>query len=101
LSFFHYSSHHPYLHSFPTRRSSDLELLQPWHLRKRSLYPPRHSGGTIVGAPAARAASARGDRLHRGGIWPTATGRAFKHVERSRRPPPAKRATRRRDRALF
>src|SRR5947207_3157324 len=28
------------------------------------------------------------------------TGRAFKHVERSRRPPPAKRATRRRDRAL-
>src|SRR6267143_1279928 len=76
------------------------ELLQPWHLRKRSLYPPRHSGGTIVGTPAARAASARGDRLHRGGIWPTATGRAFKHVERSRSPPPAKRATRRRDRAL-
>src|SRR5437660_12048182 len=77
------------------------ELLQPWHLRKRSLYPPRHSGGTIAGAPAAPAASARGDRLHRGGIWPTATGGAFKHAERSRVPPPAQGATRRRDKALW
>src|SRR5699024_11281453 len=42
---FLYSASHRALHSFPTRRSSDL---------KRSLYPPRFGGGAPLTGPIGR-----------------------------------------------
>src|SRR5690606_41602065 len=47
--FFYRSAHHPYLHSFPTRRSSDLvDVVVPG--RPRHQVPERAPGAVVGGA---------------------------------------------------